>query len=193
MRLSVAASLFVAFSVATIAVASADPADDVNQAIKAFAAARSVHADITAPNGSGTEDMVAPNKDKMTFSYMGRQMQIVKIGADRYINYTGTWQRARFTGAGDPINSQIDAAVNAVLKQKDVREEYKVSDAGMAMVNGTPAHKYRLVKKDDPRAHGDVFVGPGNLPLRLVIDTRQGPLTFTYSEYNSVPNFSAPI
>lgn len=193
MRVSVAASLLVAYFGATAATAIADPADDVNQAVKAFSAAKSVHADISSPEGSGTEDMIAPDKDKTTAMYMGRQIQIIKIGADRYVNYTGTWQKGRYTGAGDPINSQMDAAMNAVLKQRDIRQEFNVSDAGTAMVGGVQAHKYHLVDKGRGDVTADVYVGAGHLPLRLVVNSDGGAVTWTYSRYNRVADFSAPI
>jgi outer membrane lipoprotein-sorting protein len=191
MRFLVTAAFISALGCATAAAALADPADDINQAIRTFASAKSVHVDVTSARGSGTEDMVAPNKSNASYAFMGHQIQIVKIGSDRWINVTGQWKRARSASAL-AINSQIDAAVNAVLQQKDVREEYVVSDGGTATVGTVPAHKYHLVDKDTSKS-GDVFVGADHLPLRIVIDMESGPLTFTYSRYNSVPDISPPI
>src|SRR5664279_4656929 len=143
MRFLAAAALFTAFVLATAATAFADPADDINGTIKAFAAVHSVHVDIATPIGSGTQDIVNPNKSKESFSFMGREMQIVKIGPDRWINTAGQWRKARPSSA-NPINSQIDMA-NTVVLQQDVREAYIVSDGGSATIGSISAHKYHLI------------------------------------------------
>ncbi len=192
MRFPVFATFFSAIGLATAAAAYADPADDINQAIQAFAAVKSVHVDVTATQGSGTEDMVPSNKSSESFTLMGRQIQIVKIGPDRWINVAGQWRRGR-SALDLPINSQIDYAVNLVLKQKDVREEYTVSDGGTATIGDVPAHKYHLVDKNLTARSGDIFVGSDRLPVRIVIDTRLGPMTFTYSKYSSVPDINPPV
>src|SRR5664279_2611575 len=141
MRSIAAAALLAAFVSATAATAFADPADDINGAIKAFAAVHSVHVDVATPIGSGTQDMVNPNKSKETLSFMGREMQIVKIGPERWINVTGQWRKAHSSKA-NPIDSQIDMANTVVLQHKDVREAYIVSDGGAATIGSVPAHKY---------------------------------------------------
>jgi len=192
MRVFVAAALFSALALSSIAAASADPADDINQAIRAFAAVKSVHVDLTAATGSGTQDMVAPNKSKESYTYMERQIQVVKIGPDRWINVDGQWRKTH-SASDNAIDSQIDQARKVILDQKDIREGYTVSDGGMATIGAVPAHKYHLVDKNKSSEHGDVFIGPDHLPLRIVIDTTLGPLTYTYSRYNSIPDFNAPI
>src|SRR5664280_2315873 len=102
-------------------------------------------------------------------------MQVVKIGSDRWINAAGQWRKARSSSA-NPIDSQIDMANSVVLQQKDVREAYIVSDGGTATIGSSSAHKYHLVNKDDSSKHGDIFIGPGQLPLRIVFDTERGPM-----------------
>ena len=193
MRFLAAATLFAAFMLTADGAAFADPADDINVAIKAFAALKSVHVDITAAAGSATEDMVNPSKSKETYSFMGREIQIVKIGPDRWINVTGQWRKAHSSTSASPIDSQIDMANSLVLEQKDVRGSYTVSDGGSVTIGTVSAHKYHLADKDSSSRQGDVFIGPGQLPLRIVIDSTSGPITYTYSNYNNVADISAPI
>jgi hypothetical protein len=49
------------------------------------------------------------------------------------------------------------------------------------------------VQKENHSKAGDVFIGPGQLPLRIVLDSTSGSLTFTYSNYNGVADISAPM
>jgi len=172
--------------------ALADPADDINQAIRAFAAVQSVHVDVTAPNGmSASEDMVAPNKSHIWFTMMGRPMQWVIIGNDTYVNYGGSWKKSRSTAA-NPIVTQMNAAQRIILKNKDVREQYRVTGGAPAAVNGTPARKYHLVDKSNGSAV-DVYLGPGSLPLQIVFDRGDDGMTWTYTHYNGVAGVNAPM
>jgi hypothetical protein len=187
-----AAAFFLTFVFAAAAAAFAAPADDINGVIKAFAAVRSVHVDLTSPEGSGTEDMVNPNKSKINVSFMGREIQVVKIGQDRWTNANGQWRKSRSKRA-NPIDSEIDMANSLVLEQKDIREAYTVTDGGAATIGIVPVHKYHLVDKSNPAKTGDAFIGPGQLPLKIVINSMGGGMTFTYSNYNGVADISAPM
>lgn len=193
MRTSLLVTLFSVSVFATIAQAVADPAGDVNQAIKAFAAIKSVHVDVTAPMGGGSEDMVEPNKIRYSLSIMQRQIQIVRIGPDSWVNMSGQWRKSS-SASRNPIVTQMDLARQAILKQKDIREEYTVSSAGSATVGGVTGLKYHVVDKSDPSRSADVVIGANHLPLQIMFNSpRGGPLTFTYSQYNSVADITPPM
>jgi outer membrane lipoprotein-sorting protein len=191
MRSFIVALLFASLFSTTVAPALADPAGDLQQAMSAFAAVKSVHIDMKTENGgTGTEDMVAPNKMRATMTMMGRQMQMVRIGDDTWVNFMGQWRKTHYS---NPIITQMNAAQAILSKHKDVREGYNVTDGGPAMVNGTPAHKYHMVDKQNG-ASIDVYVGPGHLPLQIVWSHASGEnMTWTYSQYNSVADITPPM
>jgi len=192
MRRSLVALLVTSFFSLTIAPAFADPAGDLNAAIRAFAAAKSVHVDVKTSRGvTGAIDMVQPDKSRTTVSMMGRQTQVVIIGKDEYINMNGSWQKSHY-GAANPIITQMNAAQAVLNKNHDIRKEYKVSGGGPAMVNGTPARKYHLVGKDNGSAV-DVYIGAGNLPLQIAWGMADENMTWTYSQYNNVPDITPPM
>ena len=193
MRSFLGALLLTSLFSMTIAPALADPAGDINQAVKAFAAVKSVHIDVTGGNGmTGSEDMVAPNKSHITYNMMGRQMQMIRIGQDVWVNAMGSWSKGTHYMSTNPIVTQMDAAQAILNKNKDVREKYKVTDAGSGMVNGTTAHKYHMVDKGNG-SQIDVYLAPNHLPLQIVFGKGDQGMTWTYSQYNSVSDIAPPM
>lgn len=191
MRSSLLLLTFAAFLTSAVLPAAADPAGDLNQAVNAFAQIQSVHIDVAAPQGGGgTIDQVGTNKMRASWNIMGRQVQLVRIGKDSWVNMNGQWIHDTH---GNGTFTQIASAQSAVLQQKDVTKDYTVSSAGTASVNGTSGQKYHLVKKDDPSDTADVVIGPNHLPLQLTVNSSKGPLTFTYSNYNGVADITPPM
>lgn len=183
MRNPVALVLSVLFSASLcIAVARADAKSDVIAAAKNFGAQKSVHATITTKGGEIMQvDMVEPNK----ISGTGPQgVKFVMIGTNMWINMGGSW---RSYAAGVQMMQTQMALARGSEFQKSILSECTVTDAGMSAANGAPARKYHAVCGSNGGA-SDVWIANG-LPVQMV----DGGTKVIWSNYNGVPNISAPM
>ncbi|HEV3152836.1 MAG TPA: hypothetical protein VGZ02_03420 [Candidatus Baltobacteraceae bacterium] len=190
MRTCIATLTLLALAFAA-APAFADPVGDLNQALHAFSQIKSVHTDVTSPGGEASIDQIGAHKMRYSATIMGRQMQVVRINADSWVNVGGHWTHDNY--GQNPMFTQIGAAQNAIMHQKNVGDGYIVTNAGTVTVNGVSGTKYHLVDKDNHERAADVIIGPNHLPLQLIFDTKSGEgATATYSQYNSVADFGPP-
>jgi hypothetical protein len=186
MRATVLALLCASMTVFAAAPASADPGADMAAMGQTFAAVHSFHADIVTANGTAMSmDLIQPDKIHMT---MNGKMQIIKIAGDLWMNMGGQWQHMPMAGA--MMQRPLDMARSAGV-QGSIRTDYTITDEGPAMAGGVLARKYHLVNK----TNGDVvdmWISK-NLPIQVQVPAENGLTTIKYSEYNSVPDITAPM
>jgi hypothetical protein len=188
MRSRLIVFLAVVLASAIIAPAFADPVGDLSQARKAFAALKSVHADMKLPDGrAASMDMIEPHKVHATFS----GMQFISIGQDVWINMGGRWVKAP-RSAGRSAQTMVETAQNPGL-ETNVRGNCTVTDAGPAPVGRIATRKYHMICKDTSDRAIDVWVGMNHLPVQIQILRGKGLTTITYSKYNSVADITPPM
>jgi len=183
MRSSVLVLLFAAMTALSTAPVSADPTSDMMAMGQAFAAVHSFHADITAPRGTMSMDMILPDKFRMT---MNGGMQVVEIGSDMWMNMNGSWQHMSM--GGSMLQRPMEMARNAGMHGHGP-SDYTITDLGPTVLDGTPAHKYHMVGKSGDAV--DMWVA-NNLPIQVQVTGKEGTSTIKYSEYNSVPDITPP-
>jgi hypothetical protein len=162
--------------------ALADPADDLAAVKKAFQSVSSVHIDFKRAQQSGSVDMVNPNKLHWT---MSNGMQLIAIGQQSWIG--GRWMQR--PEAGTQAKTMMLAFHNLNLEGSDIRKKYKVTDAGMTMAAGAPAHKYHIVNSANGKTF-DLLIGANSLPVEFIAADGE---EWTFSQYNSVADIRPPM
>jgi hypothetical protein len=167
--------------------AAANPTADMVAMGRAYAAAKSFHADMrTADGRTMSIDAVLPDKFHET---MG-PMEIIFIGGQGYMKQGSSWSKLpmampmmrRAFAMAQPSGSYDPA------KQSD----YTISYMGSETVNGVAASHYRVQSKSNKQPV-DMWIGANHLPARIVAQGDRGPVTIDYSQWNAVPDITAPI
>ena len=171
--------------------ASADPLADLEQVRAAYGALHSVHAEITMSNGMAVSiDWIEPDKMHVVSSQNG--MQMIAIGNNHWVNMGGHW--TALPPRANPIQTQMAMMRGPEFDQQVLRNA-RISDRGMDVLRGVPAHKYHLAGWEGAGGISyDLWI-VNRLPVKAVEYGRAGEqeATITYSRYNGVPDFGPPM
>lgn len=188
-RSAILAVAFAATAVAAPLFAQANPSSDLFQAWKNFGTLKSFHADVKTANGRDISiDTIVPNRTHVT---MSTGMQMIRIDADTWIYREGSWMKLPM--AMPQMGAMTDGARNMGLKGKPDADDYTVTYLGPAAVSAKPAQHYRIERKDKSTKPVEVWIGSNHLPLQVMTQGDSGPMTILYSDYNAVPDITAPM
>lgn len=184
-RLTVFALLCASMTALATAPAPADTTADMAAMGQAFASVHSFHADLSSAKGMMMSmDIIKPDKFHVT---MNGKMQVIEIGNDLWMNTTGQWQHMPM--ANSMMQRPFEIARNAGMNGNGTKD-YTITDLGPAMLDGMPTHKYHMVGKSGDTV--DMWVSKG-LPVQVQTTSSAGTATIKYSEWNSVPDITAPM
>jgi len=181
-------ALVLLLTAASMGRASADPTADLESVRAAFGALHSVHAEMTTNTGLDVSvDWIEPNKVHVSAQ---NGMQMIWIGSSRWVNMGSGWRSV--PSGTTPMQTQM-AIVRGSEFDREVLSNDRISDEGMSVVRGIPAHKYRLAAKSGTDAW-EIWVA-NNLPVQVVQLGSGGEqrATIAYSRYNGVTDFGPPI
>jgi hypothetical protein len=187
-------SVLIAIPIAAITLAApisarANPAGDIAQAWRAFGAVKSYHAEVkTANNRDVSMDVIVPNKMHVT---MSQGMQMIRIDGDTWVYREGSWMKLPV--AMPQFGAIGDTAKTMGMKAKPDPDDYTITYLGPAVVSATPAQHYRIARKDNSTKPVEMWIGSNHLPLQVMTQGDDGPVTVLYSNYNAVAPITAPM
>lgn len=189
LRTAVLGTLFAMSALAAPMFAQANPTSDLVTAWRTFGTVKSFHADMKMPDNRNLSlDMIVPDKMHAT---MPQGMQMIRIGSDIWMYRAGSWMKLPVSMP--QMGAMSDSARTMGMQTKPEPDKYTITYLGPAAVNGTPAQHYRIVRKDNSVKPMEMYIGPNHLPLEVVTQTENGPMTILYSEYNAVPDITPPM
>lgn len=187
-RLSTAVAALLSFAAAPI-FAQANPLGDVNQAWRTFGTVKSFHAEIKMPNNRTISlDEIVPDKMHVT---LPQGMQMIRINADQWIYREGSWMKIPM--AMPQAGTIADSARRMGIKGKPDPGSYSITSLGAAVVNGTATQHYRIARKDNSTKPIEMWIGANHVPVEVMTQSDEGPTTIFYSNYNGVPDITAPM
>lgn len=167
--------------------AAANPTADMVAMGRAFAAAKSWHADMHTSDGRViTVDAVLPDKYHETVG----PMEVIFLGTTGYVKQGGKWMKLpmQIPAMRQAISMANPSGTYDPSKQTD----YTIAYVGPDKINGAAANHYRITSKSG-KPPVDMWVGADHLPARIMTQSERGPVTIDYSQWNAVPDITAPI
>ncbi len=187
-RLTIACAALGSFGVAPL-VTQASPLTDIGQAWRTFGTLKSFHADIKMPNSRTISlDEIVPDKMHVT---LPEGMQMIRIDSDQWIYRGGSWMKIPM--AMPQGGAIADSARTMGIKNAPAPDSYSVTYLGTAVVSGVTTQHYRIARKDNTTKPTEMWIGANHLPVQVMTQTDNGPMTILYSKYNAIPNITAPI
>lgn len=187
-RLTTAFMALISFAAAPI-FAQASPLSDVGQAWRTFGTVKSFHADIKMPNDRTISlDEIVPDKMHVT---LPQGMQMIRINSDQWIYREGSWMKIPM--AMPQAGAIADNARTMGMKGRPEADSYSITYLGTAAVNGMTTQHYRLARKDNATKPVEMWIGTNHLPVQVVAQTDNGPMTILYSHYNAIPDITPPM
>jgi hypothetical protein len=158
----------------------ATPDDDLSQILSAFAQVKSVHAEEHLYNGKTVNvDYLAP--DRWRVQPAPNVTELI-LGDEIYMV---THERAtRLPFGGGMIRKMIEKVM--LSARNEIKDS---SDLGMQTLDGRSVHVYSFTHNKVPQT---IYVGGSRLPVRLVVNDKEGTTTINYSHYNEPISIEAP-
>jgi hypothetical protein len=187
-RLTTAFAALISFGAAPLVV-QASPLSDISQAWRTFGTVKSFHAEIKMPNNRTILlDEIVPDKMHVT---LPQGMQMIRINSDQWIYRDGSWMKIPM--AMPQAGAIAESAQGMGIKGKPDADSYSITYLGTALVNGASTQHYRIARKDNSTKPTEMWIGANHLPVQVMTHTDDGPMTIVYSNYDAIPNITAPI
>lgn len=168
--------------------AAANPTADMVAMSRAYASAKSWHADLHTSDGKTMKiDAVMPDKFHETIG----PMEVIFLGTAGYVKQGSTWMKLPMEIPA--MRRAISMANPSGNYDPSKQTDYTISYVGAETVNGVAASHYRITSKSGKQQPVDMWVGANHLPARIIAQGDRGQVTIDYSQWNAVPDITAPI